>query len=301
MDASSLLLAALAAALLATPALFHAALRRSLTPRRRSDGGEPEGVALPAQAIALPGANGKRLFAWYIPAAAGGGAAPCAVLLHGWGGNAGDLLPLAVPLHAAGYSLLLLDARNHGRSDADSFASMPRFAEDLDCAIDWLRRQPACDPARLAVIGHSVGAAAALLAASRRSDIAAVVSIAAFAHPASVMRRFLAARRIPFIPLGWYALRYVERVIGHRFDAIAPEHTIRRVSCPVLLVHGSEDRTVPPADAHHLAQCAGGRAQLLLLRGDHEAFADPAAGIAAVRTFLAATLPYTPLKHASTT
>lgn len=283
------LLSLLAVAVLAPP-LFRAALRRSLTPQRRCDGGEPQALGLPAAAVSLTGGNGKRLFAWHIPAA-GDAPAPCAVLLHGWGGNAGDLLPLAAPLHAAGVALLLPEARNHGRSEADSFASLPRFAEDLDCAIDWLRRQPGSDPARLALVGHSVGAAAALLAASRRDDIAAVVSVAAFAHPARLMRRFLAARHIPFVPLGWYALRYIERTIGHRFDAIAPENTIRRVRCPLLLIQGRDDRTVPAEEARHLAQCAGGRAQLLLLAGDHEAFAEPAAGIAAVRTFLAAAPP----------
>ena len=34
-------------------------------------------------------------------------------------------------------------------SDADSFSSMPRFAEDLDHALDWLARQPEVDPRAL--------------------------------------------------------------------------------------------------------------------------------------------------------
>ena len=88
------------------------------------------------------------------------------------------------PLHAGGYSVLLIDARNHGNSDADSFSSMPRFAEDLEAAFAWLASRPRIEAARIAVLGHSVGAAAALLAASREPRIAAVVSIAAFAHPA---------------------------------------------------------------------------------------------------------------------
>jgi pimeloyl-ACP methyl ester carboxylesterase len=76
-----------------------------------------------------------------------------------------------------------------------------------------------------------------------------VVSVAAFAHPESMMRRFLASRRIPHHPLGRYILRHVEKTIGYRFDDIAPVHTIRRVACPVLLVHGEEDETVPVEEA----------------------------------------------------
>lgn len=264
-------------------ARFHAGLRRSLAPERTTAGGTPADFGLPARELTLAGANGRRLFAWYAPVP---GATTAVVLLHGWGGNAGQLLPLAAPLHAAGHAVLLLDARCHGRSDEDDFASMPRFAEDLACALDWLRRQPATAAARHVAVGHSVGAAAALLTAARDERLAAVVSIAAFAHPETVMRRFLAARRIPFVPLGWYALRYVERVIGRRFDAIAPENTIRAVRCPLLLVHGSEDTTVPADDAHRLAARAGGNARLLLLPGDHariDAFAD---GVAALLAFL---------------
>lgn len=272
--------------------LFHAGLRRSLAPTRTTEGGTPEAFGIPARDLWLPGKNGKRLFAWYAPAIATvpGERSPAIVLLHGWGGNAGHMLPLAARLHAAGYAVLLLDARNHGRSEEDRFSSMPRFAEDLGCALDWLNLQTETDPRRIAVIGHSVGAAAALLSASRRTDIAAVVSIAAFAHPESIMRRFLATKRIPFLPFGWYALRYVERVIGHRFSAIAPENTIRCARCPVLLVHGTEDETVPASDAERLAARSDGRAQLLLMRGHHEGFEDIDEGVRAVLAFLAETV-----------
>mgnify|MGYP006377963161 FL=1 len=155
------------------------AIRRGLAAQRVPETADPG--ALPWHAVRLPAANEKRLFGWFIPAAPG---APALVVMHGWGGNAEMMLPLAAPLHAAGYSLLLVDARCHGRSDGDTFASLPRFAEDIEAALAWLRRQPAVDPAALGVIGHSVGAGAALLVAARQPELRAVVSLAAFAHPA---------------------------------------------------------------------------------------------------------------------
>jgi pimeloyl-ACP methyl ester carboxylesterase len=125
------------------------------------------------------------------------------------------------------------------------------------------------------VVGHSVGAAAALLVATRRDDLAAVVSIAAFAHPETVMRRLLAAWRVPYVPFGWYILHYVQRTIGHRFDDIAPINTIRRIRCPVLLVHGTEDTTVPVAEARMLYASRGGAAgSLLLVKGSHDRYED---------------------------
>jgi pimeloyl-ACP methyl ester carboxylesterase len=64
--------------------------------------------------------------------------------------------------------------------------------------------------------------------------------------------------------------RHVQRVIGARFDDIAPLATLPRLRCPVLLVHGRQDDTVPYADAERLRAASGGRAELLPLPGGHD-------------------------------
>ena len=109
-----------------------------------------------------------------------------------------------------------------------------------------------------------------MLHASHHHDVCAVVSLSAFAHPTEVMRRLMAENRVPYPVIGWYVLRHVQRVIGTTFDAIAPVHTIAQVRCPVLLVHGNHDATVPVSDAQRLLAAAKGPAQLLLIDGDHD-------------------------------
>ena len=250
------------------------AVHRSLAPERVIETRTPADVGLPFQAVSLPTENGKSLFGWYI-AATRTGSVPVVVLLHGWGGNAETLLPLAQPLHEAGFALLFIDARCHGQSDEDSFASMPRFAEDLGHTIDWLKQREDIDQDAIAAIGHSVGAGAVLLGASWRNDLAAVVSIAAFTHPVAMMRRWFAAKGIPYWPIGWLMLCYVEWVIGHRFDDIAPINTIRQVTCPTLLVHGAEDTTVPVSEAQAIyANRSGEHVQLKVVAGSHDDYAD---------------------------
>ncbi|MBZ0105648.1 MAG: alpha/beta fold hydrolase [Sulfuricella denitrificans] len=254
--------------------VFNFLIRWSLRAPKVVEQSTPGELDLQYSEIEILTANGKKLFAWLIPAA-GAENAPALAVLHGWGGNAGTMLPLARPLHRAGYTLLFFDARSHGRSDVDTFSSMPRFAEDLDHALNWLKSQPGVDPARVGVVGHSVGAAAAMLAASQRSDLAAVVSIAAFMHPKTVMRRLLAAWHVPYVPFGWYVLQYVQYVIGYRFDDIAPINTIGRLRCPLLLVHGSEDAMVPLAEVHALyARHGGARDRLLVVKGSHDSYGD---------------------------
>jgi len=252
--------------------VFHGLIHWGLRPERLLEKKTPAHVGLDYEAHRVPTVAGKQLSAWFVPQREQD-AAPAILLLHGWGGNMETMLPLAAPLHRAGYALLFLDARCHGGSDGASFSSMPRFAEDLESGLDWLKRRPEVDAGRLAVIGHSVGAAAALLAASRRSDISAVVSIAAFSHPARVMGAMFAAKRIPMFPIGWYILHYVQWVIGHTFDAIAPLHTIAKVACPVLLVHGVADQMVPLSDAEALqARRAGLPGYLMRVTGSHDSY-----------------------------
>ena len=215
-----------AATLAGGRALVHWGIRKGLAAPRVPHHTEPGALGLAFETLRIGTENGKSLHAWFIPGPARAtfadavvataaarkeadvppAAAPAVVVMHGWGGNAALMLPLARPLHEAGYATLFVDARCHGASDDDSFASLPRFAEDTEHAFAWHSTRAGVDPARIALLGHSVGAGAVLFAASRTPQVAAVVSVAAFSHPAAMMRRWLAAKRIPEKPIGRYVL-----------------------------------------------------------------------------------------------
>jgi len=248
----------------------HALILRGLRAPRLAHQRAPSDVGLVAQEVRLPTAQGKTLFAWFVPVP-GQSQSPAVVVMHGWGANASLMLPVLAPLHATGFAVLLVDARCHGQSDDATFTSLPRFAEDIEAGLDWLHQQAHVDPKRLAVIGHSVGAGAALLCATRRPDVKAVVSLSAFAHPREIMRLFLTEAHIPYPVLGWYVMRHVQAVIGASFDDIAPLTSMARLRCPVLLVHGTEDAVVPFGDAQRLHKAGlPGQVQCLEVKGGHD-------------------------------
>lgn len=238
-------------------------MKRHMRPPRRPELYTPADLGLPEVPVEFTSISGTDLHAWLIPAH---GRAPAVVVLHGWGANASLMLPLAPHLHRAGFHSLFLDARNHGRSEHDDFVSMPRFSEDLDVALDWLMGRP--EVSAVGVLGHSVGAAAALIVGSRRDDLGAIVSVSNFTHPGEVMAAAAPMNRLPE-PLRAGIFRTMERTIGARFDEIAPLTTISKVDAPLLLVHGGADRVVPVSHMHTLAEAAPHAETLVVPDADH--------------------------------
>jgi pimeloyl-ACP methyl ester carboxylesterase len=230
--------------------------------------------------VTLQSINGTDLHAWFIPVS---GRAPAVIVMHGWGANASLMLPLAPHLHRAGMHALFLDARNHGRSEHDDFVSMPRFSEDLEVAIEWMHELE--DIASIGVIGHSVGAGAALLVGSRRDDLAAVVSVSAFAHPGEIMSAGPPLNRMP-IPMRQGLIRTMEKTIGARFDEIAPRATIGGVSAPLMLVHGEADDVVPVENMRELAALAPGARTLVVPGADHSSLDAFEPHVGAILAFL---------------
>lgn len=253
-------LIALAAVAAATPRI----LKRAFAPPVRAVHGEPDDYDLAGTDVWINGPNGKKLHGWWIPVDR---PAPAVIVLHGWGGNSADMLPIGPGLADSGFHVLFLDARKHGLSDDEDFMSMPRFTEDLRTAVGMVLDRD--DVRGVGVIGHSVGAAASIYAASLDDRIDAVVAVAPFAHAEEMMRR-----SFPFpAPMTWAVLEIVERMIGHDYDDFAPRYRISEVTAPVMLMHGDADTVIPVEDSIELHERLPGSELLVVPGGTHADFA----------------------------
>jgi uncharacterized protein len=139
--------------------------------------------------------------------------------------------------------------------------SMPRFAEDLDVAAEWLDAR--AEVTSVGVIGHSVGAGAAILSASRSDGLSAVVSVSSFSHPGEMMREQMSWIPAPLLGL---LLSYIQHLIGFRFDDIAPRRRIVSVTAPIMLVHGDSDEVVPLKSLEEIS-AARPEAEVVIVKG----------------------------------
>ena len=231
--------------------------RNPRVPHRR----DPSSLGLAFETVRIPTAGGKTLHGWWMPS--GRSSAPCLVLVHGWGRNVERMLPWIELLRPARYDLLAFDARHHGSSDADGYATMVKFSEDIRAAAGYARGRGA---PKIGVLGLSVGGAAAIHAASCEPGIAAVAAVGAFASPADP--RATIGRRwwllAPGLPL---AFRLTERRIGFRFRDVAPERVIASARARFLVIHGSDDVVVPVSSARRLAAAGGAKVQAWIIPG----------------------------------
>lgn len=95
---------------------------------------------------------------------------PSLVMLHGFTGNRieghRNFVLLARGLAARGVACLRFDFRGSGESQGDfSEMTVSREVQDTEAAFEYLRRQPGLDPERVMLLGFSMGAIVATLAA----------------------------------------------------------------------------------------------------------------------------------------
>jgi pimeloyl-ACP methyl ester carboxylesterase len=83
---------------------------------------------------------------------------PAVLLVHGYSLDRQMMSVLARRLTRNGYSVLTIDLRGHGDNHNPFPAQLAPMSDDVGSAVRYLRQQPMIDPAKIVLIGHSLGA-----------------------------------------------------------------------------------------------------------------------------------------------
>jgi pimeloyl-ACP methyl ester carboxylesterase len=246
--------------------------------------------------VLVPLGEGRQgLSAWLVPGAPG--ARVGVVTSHGRAADRRDFLRHLPVFHGWGAPVLLFDHREHGVSPGAGagMALGMREAEDVRAAARALRAEvPGLE--RVVVVGVSLGASAALLAAAEDAGVDGVVAESPFASVPRMLDGWAARRlsRLPVpvrVPAAWgRAVAEVSRRRAGLPLLVAPEDVVARLAPrPLLLVHGGADDAIPVAHSERLRALAGPGAELLVVPGAAHGRAydaDPAAWGARVRALL---------------
>lgn len=177
----------------------------------------------------------------YTRGAAAG--APTALLLHGWGGHAGQMLALADSLGNQGLNVVLLEMPAHGRN-AGRVSNLPQFARALEYVAARLTQQ---GHTLRAVVAHSLAANAAAYAAARALPVERLVLLAPPASPREYTRLFAQVFGLSERTRAAMQARVEaqEAILMPHFE---PQAVGPRIDQPTLVVHDREDPINPFAD-----------------------------------------------------
>lgn len=178
---------------------------------------------------------------------------PVALLVHGWGGHAGQLLPLAQALAQHGWQPVLLELPAHGRS-AGSTSNLPQFAR----AIEYVARRLQDQGRAVGLLaGHSLGATAAAHAASRGLALQRLVLLAPAASPRAYTRYFAQVFGLREATRAALQERLEQRE-GMLMQQFEPRAVGPGIAAPTLVVHDRGDRINGFADGQAFAHAIPG-------------------------------------------
>lgn len=151
--------------------------------------------------------------------------------IHGNAEDLGDVRPVLDRLHSWGFSVFAYDYRGYGTSDGKP--SEGNAYQDAYAAYAYLIQQLKIPPEQIIVYGRSVGGGSA-------AELAAQSPVAGLILESTFTSAFRVVAPFPLLP----------------FDKFSNLDKLQKIHCPVLVMHGQADQTIPPQHGQLLYEAA---------------------------------------------
>lgn len=216
-----------------------------------------------AEEVTLKSSDGERLIAWHVAPRAG---KPVVLYFQGNGGALDLRVGRFRWLIADGTGLVALCYRGYGGSSGSP--SEQGLIRDAAAAYEFAAAH--YEPARLVLWGESLGTAVAIALAAERK-VGGLILDAPFTSAADI-----GAATYPYVPVRWLIK-----------DPFRSDLRIKRVTAPVIVLHGARDRVVPIRFGERLFALANEPKRMVRFPDGNHSDLDEHGAVKAVREFLA--------------
>lgn len=195
--------------------------------------------------------DGVRLNGWYVPYP---GSNRTVLFCHGNAGNMGSRTELVGMLGRMELNVFVFDYRGFGSSGGEP--SEEGTYRDAEAALDYLVSEKNCSYGNVIIYGFSMGGAVGIHLAAEHEP-ALLILEGTFTSYEDVARVLLRRTLLP-IPV----------TLLTRFDYPAGE-TVRKIKCPVLVIHSRDDELVPFTQGEEVYRNANEPKEFLEITGSH--------------------------------
>lgn len=207
----------------------------------------PENIGLEYERIDFKSTDGTALTGWFIPAAENKGVV---LFCHGNGGNISHRLETIAILNKLGLSTFIFDYRGYGQSKGKP--SEKGTYRDAEAAWRYLIQDRKVPAYNLIIHGRSLGGSIAAWLSAKHIPEVCILESTFTSVPD------LGAEFYPWLPVKLLS-RFSYSTISY----------IKKITCPVLIIHSSQDDLIPFKHGHTLFEAANEPKEFLDIHGAH--------------------------------
>jgi uncharacterized protein len=226
--------------------------------------------------VEFPVANQKLAGDLYLPEDISG-PFPCVITSHGYKSNrqSEKWIQVGLRLPLEGIGVLAFDHRGalHGESDGIfENTTLSARIENMAAAINYVSQIPEIDPSRIGLLGSSLGGVDVILTQSESVRTKVIMSTPFRIPPPSESMKSAFANK------GYWDYEDGTRIRKEFYEDLNNHDVIAHIEqekCPLLIIHGNLDETVPRHHSIVLLERAGSKIKVLhMIDGADHSFSE---------------------------